>query len=70
MPTYRSQVAITTLPLRAIAYDKLAILFSHANGLNINVTRVQLMPDNFVEIDTNVNVPVAQLDHFGLMGPV
>ena len=70
LTTYRSQVAITTLNLRKIAYQKLVILIDHLHPFNLNLLRVELMPDNFVEVDLNNPLPVDQIDHLGLTGPV
>jgi hypothetical protein len=71
LTTYRSQVAITTTALRKTAYEKLVIVFSHAHAFNLNVLRVELMPDNFVEVDFNNPLPnAAQVDHLGLTGPI
>ena len=71
LTTYRSQVAITYATLRRLAYEKLASVFAHAIQFNLNVLRVQLMGDNFVEVDFNNPLPSAeQVDHLGLTGPV
>lgn len=70
LTTYRSLVAINTIAKRNAAYERLSIFFSHLSAFNLNCTRVQHMPDNFVEIDVNGPVPVEQLDHVGLQGPI
>lgn len=64
---YRSKVAITTAALRRAAYSKLADLCTHLQAFNVNLLRVELMPDNFVEVELNNPLPNAeQIDHLGL----
>lgn len=71
MPTYRSIVPITTQPREDEAYARAADLFSHARALGYRVTRLQYMPaTQFIEVDTTSPLPVGQLAHFGLQGPV
>lgn len=68
MPTYRSVIAVNNVNQRDIAYARLGDLFRHAGqeALNLTITRVQRMPDNFVEVDTNQVISAAQLAHLGL----
>lgn len=70
MPTYRSKVAITTAARRRAAYTALQEILEHILSWGIHMTRLQLMPDSFVELDTTGDIPPGQIDHLNLTGPV
>ena len=70
MPTYRSQVAITNQTRKLAAYERLALLLQHLPVLGVDLTRVELMGDSFIEVDLTGSLSVPQRDHLGLQGPV
>lgn len=64
---YRSKIAITTLNLRRIAYERLSALFLHLHSLNLNLTELRLEPlDSRVYITLNNPLPAAQIDHLDI----
>jgi len=68
--TYRSQQAVT-LQTRGAAYDFLCDLLRHLDALNLNLRSVTLRVDNFVDVVVFPNpLPVGQVDHLHLTGPV
>lgn len=61
---YRSKIAITTLNLRRIAYERLSAFFLHLHSLNLNLTELRLEPlDNRVYMTLNNPLPAEQIDH-------
>lgn len=70
MATYRSKVAITTAVRRRAAYEAIAQILDHIQTWGVHMTRIQLMPDNFVEVDFTATIPANQVDHLNLTGPV
>lgn len=69
MATYRSKVAVTAQNKRA-AYEAVQHLITHLLAWGIDFTRIQRMPDAFVEVDTTAPIPAAHVDHLSLTGPV
>lgn len=71
LTTYRSKVAINTIAREEMAYERLIDLLRHLRPFGVSLRRVELMPDNFVEVDLNDPLPnPQQVDHLGLQGPV
>lgn len=70
LTTYRSVVPITTQARKIAAYEKLRDLLDHLVALGVDLTRVELMGDNFIEVDLTGTIATAQRDHFSLTGPV
>lgn len=66
---YRSQQAVT-LQTRGVAYEFLAVMCTHLDHLNLNLLKVELVTGNFVEVTLNNPMPVEQIDHFKLTGPI
>lgn len=70
LTTYRSKQAVDTIPKRNAAYERIAELVIHLQTFNLNLLRIERMPDLFVEVDLNDPLPAAHVDHLGLQGPV
>lgn len=69
MPTYQSTVPINTEPRKLAAYEKLSLLIQHLPFLNVDLTRVELMPSLRVEVDVTGAIAANQLAHFSLEEP-
>ena len=69
VPTYRSIVQINTQARKLAAYEKLSLLIQHLPNLDVDMTRVELMPSLFVEVDVSGAIGANQLDHFSLEEP-
>ncbi len=68
--TYRSKVAITNANRKRMAYSALVDIIEHVHAWGLNLLRVEVMPDSFVEVDTSDPIPVQHVDHLNLTGPV
>lgn len=63
---YTSQVSVT-LATRRAAYERLALMLVHLDGLGINLVSIVRNADNTITITTNQAIPAEQLDHLGLV---
>jgi hypothetical protein len=67
LTTYRSLVPITTQPRKDAAYEKAALLFSHAGPLGVDVLRIQYMQaTQYIEVDFSDPIAPTQATHLGL----
>lgn len=67
MPVYRSLQAITTVARRTTAYrEVIPDLLTHLDRFDINLTKLELVTGNFVEITTQTAIPAGHVDHLKL----
>lgn len=69
LTTYRSKVAVTAQNKRA-AYASIQYLLDHILSFGVDLLRIERMADGFIEIDFTNPIPVGQVDHLNLQGPV
>lgn len=66
---YRSQQAVT-LQTRRAAYQLVNLMLDHLDALNLNLLKIELVAGNFVEVTLSNPMPVEQIDHLKLTGPI
>lgn len=64
--TYVSKQAVTTLAARKVAYERVADLFLHLHGFNLNFVSLSVRADSRLELVLNNPLPASQLDHLGV----
>lgn len=64
MAIYRSLQAVTTAARRTMAYrEVIPDLLIHLDCFDINLTKLEVVAGNFVEITTNAQIPAAHVAH-------
>jgi hypothetical protein len=66
---YQSKVAVT-MATRSAAYEAAASLMLHLDHLGLNLISLVRDTNNFIVVTLNAPLPVEQVDHLGLTGPV
>jgi hypothetical protein len=67
---YTSKVRVTTIPLRDLAYEKIRDLTTHLGQFGANLVSIVVEADKSITVTLTGALPVEQVDHLGLVGPI
>lgn len=67
MSVYQHQVPVTNAARRTAAYRQvIPDILAHADALNVNVTKIEVVAGNFVQFTTSAQLSAEQLAHLNL----